>query len=89
MTDCDVLIEVEKDIEGPVYFSYQLDNFYQNHKDYIKSRSHLQLRGQYKTVEQLLDCDPIIVVGDLVEEQRYSLNGHKLPDEWPAIPCGR
>jgi len=26
-------------MEGPVYVYYQLDNFYQNHRRYVKSRS--------------------------------------------------
>jgi hypothetical protein len=33
-------------------------------------------------------CDPIILVGDLDEHQRYSVNGDRLPDNAPAIPCG-
>lgn len=30
---------------APVYFYYQLANFYQNHRRYVKSRSDGQLRG--------------------------------------------
>lgn len=47
------------------------------------------MRGNFKTVEELKqDCNPIVVVGDLNEDQKYSLNGEKMHDSWPAIPCG-
>jgi hypothetical protein len=32
-------------IEGPIYVYYQLDNFYQNHRRYVKSRDNSQLAG--------------------------------------------
>ena len=56
---------IEQDIKGPVYVYYQLDNFYQNHRRYVKSRDSAQLNGQYKGADKLSDCDPIITVGDL------------------------
>jgi hypothetical protein len=31
---------IEKDIKGPIYVYYQLDNFYQNHRRYVKSRDN-------------------------------------------------
>jgi hypothetical protein len=30
---------------APVYFYYQLENFYQNHRNYVKSRDEPQLKG--------------------------------------------
>lgn len=52
-------------MKGPVYVYYQLDNFYQNHRRYVKSRDSSQLNGQYILPDKLTDCDPIIYVGDL------------------------
>ena len=58
--ECTIELKVEeKDIEGPIYVYYQLDNFYQNHRRYVKSRDNDQLAGMYKTVDQLASCDPI------------------------------
>lgn len=38
--------------------------------------------------KNLQDCDPIRVVADLSEHQKYSVNGDRMNDDWPAIPCG-
>lgn len=66
-----------------------MENFYQNHRRYVKSRNHDQLRGNYLKADQLRDCDPIMVVGDLHKYQRKAFKtGDTLPDLWPAIPCG-
>lgn len=65
------LPEVVANIKGPIYVYYQLDNFYQNHRRYVKSRNNDQLVGNYKKVDELTDCDPIIKVADLWENQKY------------------
>lgn len=37
--NCTVELEkIPNDVVGPVYVYYQLDNFYQNHRRYVKSR---------------------------------------------------
>jgi hypothetical protein len=71
-----------------VYVYYQLDNFYQNHRRYVKSRDSAQLNGKYKAVSELNNCDPIITVGDLWEKQKISVSGKALKADAPAIPCG-
>lgn len=48
---CTVTLNVAKDMPGPVFVYYQLDNFYQNHRRYVKSRDNAQLKGTYKTAE--------------------------------------
>lgn len=79
---------IDSRIEGPVYVYYQLDNFYQNHRRYVKSRDNTQLAGTYLGVEDLKNCDPIIKVADLWPNQKVNLNGDALDDEQPATPCG-
>jgi hypothetical protein len=39
-TVCKVELTVEETIPGPVYLYYELNNFYQNHRRYVKSRSY-------------------------------------------------
>ena len=36
----------------PVYFYYELDGFYQNQRDYVRSRDYGQIRGAYSEVSK-------------------------------------
>ena len=63
-------------MEPPVYVYYELENFYQNHRRYVKSRDDVQLReGKLLTASDLSDCEPLI----------QSQNGTKSPIRHP---CG-
>jgi hypothetical protein len=42
-TTCQVTFEVKEDMEAPVYVYYEIENFYQNHRDYLKSMYWPQL----------------------------------------------
>ena len=83
---CMLNINIDSDIPAPVYVYYQLDNFYQNHRRYVKSRSNEQLMGNELSVDQLDDCDPIKTNKDLGRDQ--SKNGSSLDPDAPAFPCG-
>ena len=73
---------------APVYVYYQLDNFYQNHRRYVKSRSYEQLKGTYLAVSALSDCDPITKNSDIASTL-YAVDGTTLlTGSDPAIPCG-
>ena len=69
---------VETEINGPIYVYYQLDNFYQNHRRYVKSRDNDQLAGKYLKVSELDNCDPIKVVGDLWDNQKMNMREPKV-----------
>lgn len=84
---CDVSFEVKDDIEGPVYVYYELDNFYQNHRRYVKSRSIMQLRGEDMGYDDVkVDCDPAITNSDI--GKLVSVNGTVLNGDDVAVPCG-
>ena len=92
---CTINIPINEDITAPVYVYYQLDNFYQNHRRYVKSRSNTQLMGEWVSVGSLEDCDPIKKNSDLKENQQKSVREQKgLPGAKPldpdeaAFPCG-
>jgi hypothetical protein len=57
---CLITFEIEKDMASPVYVYYQLDNFYQNHRRYVASRSDAQLRGDASASTS--DCSPLTTV---------------------------
>ncbi|KAJ6684170.1 CDC50/LEM3 FAMILY-RELATED [Salix viminalis] len=44
--NCTMTINVPKLMKSPVFIYYELDNFYQNHRRYVKSRSDKQLRSK-------------------------------------------
>ncbi|KAI6691681.1 hypothetical protein NL676_028509 [Syzygium grande] len=50
-------LTVPKRMKQPIYVYYQLDNFYQNHRRYVKSRSDQQLRDN-SSADDVSDCKP-------------------------------
>ncbi|KAA8547649.1 hypothetical protein F0562_004078 [Nyssa sinensis] len=50
-------LTVPKKMTSPIYIYYQLDNFYQNHRRYVKSRSDKQLRSR-ENEREIKDCVP-------------------------------
>jgi hypothetical protein len=100
---CSVTFDVDEDMDGPVYFYYQLDNFYQNHRRYVKSKSSDQLKGN-KISESAaeLDCDPIVYMNDLdltADTLNLISKKYDLKEQWTpaqanskdiiAYPCGK
>ena len=84
---CIIEISVTKKMKDPVMVYYQLENFYQNHRRYMKSRSLSQLKGKLLTTKQIKDdCDPIVTIADLGINK--SKDGTILPPDAPANPCG-
>lgn len=71
-TNCTVNLLVTKNMKPPIYVYYQLDNYYQNHRRYVKSRSDSQLRGNH--ISSYSSCKP----------EDY-LQGNK---QQPILPCG-
>ena len=62
ITPCTVTLKVEEKMEKPVYLYYQLDNFYQNHRRYVRSRNDEQLRGDDVDEDDLDDCEPLVEI---------------------------
>lgn len=54
---CQRTLTVPKHMKQPIYVYYQLDNFYQNHRRYVKSRDDQQLRDPDKA-NSTSSCDP-------------------------------
>lgn len=40
---CVIEFEIEKDMEGPILLYYEVQNFYQNHREYTTSRDDAQV----------------------------------------------
>lgn len=54
---CTRKVKITKDMTQPIYVYYQLDNFYQNHRRYVKSRNDQQLRDK-SMANETTNCDP-------------------------------
>lgn len=61
---CTLNIPINKDMEPPIYVYYELDNFYQNHRRYVKSRDDGQLASgnpsENPSASSFDDCDPLV-----------------------------
>eukprot|EP00013_Stygamoeba_regulata_P021056 CAMPEP_0177653496 /NCGR_PEP_ID=MMETSP0447-20121125/13768_1 /TAXON_ID=0 /ORGANISM="Stygamoeba regulata, Strain BSH-02190019" /LENGTH=252 /DNA_ID=CAMNT_0019156959 /DNA_START=193 /DNA_END=948 /DNA_ORIENTATION=+ len=55
---CTITLNIDEDMSSPVYVYYKLDNYYQNHRRYVKSRSDPQLLGE-ETTSEPAECSPL------------------------------
>jgi hypothetical protein len=51
---CNVSMYVQDTIKAPIFLYYELNNFYMNHRDFVKSRIYPQLRGDVHVVERII-----------------------------------
>ncbi|GAB4836688.1 ALA-interacting subunit 3 [Ancistrocladus abbreviatus] len=87
---CQRSLVVPKHMKSPIHIYYQLDNFYQNHRRYVKSRSDDQLRsnGSADDVssckpEDIANGKPIVPCGLIAwslfnDTYNFALNGNNL-----------
>lgn len=87
-TECDIDFTIPEDMEKNVFVYYRLQNFYQNHRRYLKSKSNAQLKGKIMTEKEIKDdCDPIILNKDIYLGVK-SIGGNDLNPDSVAHPCG-
>ncbi|KAK2429569.1 hypothetical protein P8452_43164 [Trifolium repens] len=55
---CRKTLDIKKKMKAPIYVYYELDNFYQNHRRYVQSRSVKQLRSKAGEKE-VRSCRPL------------------------------
>ena len=88
-TECEATIKIDKKIEKDVMVYYQINNFYQNHRRYVKSKSDDQLKGKtvsLKSIKDSGDCDPVITNSEMGVS--VSMTGKPLDADDVAVPCG-
>lgn len=74
---CTVQMEVEETMDSPIYVYYEIDNFYQNHRDYLKSMFWPQLHWE-NTKEK---CD-----GDCATADNVHRGAHNYEEEdWEHV----
>lgn len=83
---CTFTIKLDEKFEDP-YIYYKIGNFFANHRDYVKSRSYKQLRGEKVAKGDVeLFCDPILDNEDIPVTKSYT--GKSLKPKDLAYPCG-
>ena len=79
---CIVTFEITAKMNAPIYMYYEIENYYQNHRIYVKSRNPNQLAGNTYKADALSVCSPVTTVADL-DMKDIGLDGSD-----PADPCG-
>eukprot|EP01017_Pseudomicrothorax_dubius_P050079 TRINITY_DN9414_c0_g1_i8.p1 TRINITY_DN9414_c0_g1~~TRINITY_DN9414_c0_g1_i8.p1 ORF type:complete len:190 (-),score=32.28 TRINITY_DN9414_c0_g1_i8:224-793(-) len=86
--NCEISLKVPSEMKPPIYVFYELHNFYQNHRRYIKSKSNNQLAGKDIDLSTATSsCDPIVRNKDIKPDLK-SWDGIPLDAEAVANPCG-
>jgi hypothetical protein len=86
-------ITIPKAMKNPLIY-YQVDNFYQNHRRYAKSRSDLQLSGDSPAPDTITDCDPFLHPGQynsLPDQKSVNFQGQGDMVDMSTVtysPCG-
>jgi len=71
---CTITLNVSHHMKHPVFLYYRLENYYQNHRRYVKSRNDEQLRGDIvKSYSSLEDCDPLKSVDGSHDSSKFYL----------------
>jgi len=72
-TNCTITFE-NLNMDPPIYMYYKLENYYQNHRRYVKSRNDDQLRGVVvKDINLLADCQPWASVNNSANQDNFYL----------------
>jgi hypothetical protein len=74
-------LEIMEDMDAPVHIYYILNDFYQNHKRYVRSANYNQLHGKHVGRRALDICKP-------QDGYESVVAGDTLPDDGAINPCG-
>ena len=86
--NCTVNFILKKKLKKDIMVYYEIDNFYQNHRRYVKSRNDDQLKGKEvkkKTLDK--DCDPVVTNKEM-NKTKNIVNDKDLNKKEVAVPCG-
>ena len=98
MDYCRVRFNITEKIPKPSFIYYELENFYTNHREFVKSKLYSQLRGEMEISNKNNSiCEGGILMKDIMEnENSFKTYQNEIikgniknfnPTEY-AIPCG-
>lgn len=85
-TSCSISFTLPSGMNAPVYVLYRLDDFYQNHRRYVQSKSNPQLLGHTITAADAAICSPYMTNAQM--QKSVSWGGVALDPNAIASPCG-
>ncbi len=86
-TNCTITLTLDKDMQAPIFVFYELHNFYQNHRRYIRSKSATQLAGtEISSSDAYTACDPAYLMKHIGVTKSWG--GYDLKEDAVANPCG-
>lgn len=83
---CIVNFDIESDMRQPIFVYYQLENFYRPNRNFYKSHSVEQLRGDVKA--DVGTCEPYKTNKQMEKLHPYNRPDVNLDPEAVAFPCG-
>lgn len=91
MTVCNVTFTPTVDLVAPKLY-YRIENFFANHRNFVKSRNFKHLRGattEGDAGQIETSCTPAVYHRDMGLNNNYTaLNGGILNPDGIALPCG-
>lgn len=87
--NCEVIFNVEEDIEGPLYLFYNIEEFYINHKEFVRSKIFSNLRNANDQDTEFLKCEGAQYMYQVKDNKLYeTYAGYPLKENSIANPCG-
>jgi len=83
---CVLHYKLKEDMKAPIMVYYQLENFYQNHRRYVSSRSDPQLRGDPSA--SLSTCDSMKSSTMVKYDSVNATPANATAKEYNLNPCG-
>lgn len=92
---CVKQLVVEEDLEPPIDVFFRIENFYINHKDFVRSKSYDQLRNKFDANSTIKNCEGVEymyqtnLISNSNNTEFYSFDkSTKLLNTSRAYPCG-
>ena len=83
---CVISLTPDVDLVNPKIY-YELNNFYSNHRNFVKSMSFEQLRGNILASDEVGDCSPVETMEELAITDQ-SIGEVLMSGSDVANPCG-
>ena len=86
---CEKTLEVTEDMEGPIMVFYEIEDFFINHKEFVRSKVYTQLRSETDQGDKFFLCEGAQYMWEVKDDGNYTTyTGNPLTNMSIAVPCG-